>query len=218
MPIFFFSAAGSTLLTHAWTTNRQVQSSRPSRPFLAEDFIPPYARQANSTDSLSSLATALNQHLGLIRPYLPFSTRGESRPNPSRIPIRYIPTKKHSSHGTNLCGVYLEALPSILVLHLELFLYDVATEGITKVSEPVQIAPELEIPLGIIFVFYLTISSAITRANNTSRPDPEIMATVFMKSAEPALKASWDALLPRRARRQRALYDRCAQPEWKWRS
>ena len=82
--------------------------------------------------------------------------------------------------------MYLEALPSILVLHLERFLYDVAMEGITKASEPVQIAPELEIPLGMIL---FSISSAITRANNTSRPDPDIMAPVSMKSAEPALQA-----------------------------
>ena len=47
--------------------------------------------------------------------------------------------------------VLLEALPSILVLHLEPFLYGAATDGINKISKSVQFGPELEIPLGTIF-------------------------------------------------------------------
>ena len=49
--------------------------------------------------------------------------------------------------------VLLEEFPPILVLHLERFLYDVATEGMNKISKPVQFGPELEIPLGMIFTF-----------------------------------------------------------------
>jgi ubiquitin carboxyl-terminal hydrolase 10 len=49
--------------------------------------------------------------------------------------------------------VLLETLPPILVLHLEHFLFDVATDGIKKVSKAIQFAPELEIPLGMIFSF-----------------------------------------------------------------
>ena len=45
----------------------------------------------------------------------------------------------------------LEALPPVLVLHLERFLYDVAADSIKKVNKPVQFAPELEIPPGTIF-------------------------------------------------------------------
>ncbi|KAN0116018.1 putative ubiquitin carboxyl-terminal hydrolase 3 [Russula decolorans] len=55
----------------------------------------------------------------------------------------------------------IEALPPVLVLHLERFPYDTATNGIVKISKPVQFAPELEIPL-------------------------EIMAPVSEKSAKPA--------------------------------
>jgi ubiquitin carboxyl-terminal hydrolase 10 len=47
--------------------------------------------------------------------------------------------------------VLIEALPPVLVLHLKRFLYDAATNGINKISKPVQFAPELEIPLGTIF-------------------------------------------------------------------
>jgi ubiquitin carboxyl-terminal hydrolase 10 len=47
--------------------------------------------------------------------------------------------------------VLVEALPSVLVLHLKRFLYDVAADSIVKVDKPVQFAPELEIPLGMIF-------------------------------------------------------------------
>ena len=49
--------------------------------------------------------------------------------------------------------VDLEALPSILVLHLERFFHDAATDGVNKISKFVQFAPELEIPLGTIFSF-----------------------------------------------------------------
>ena len=61
--------------------------------------------------------------------------------------------------------VYLEALPSILILHLERFLHDTATDGLNKISKFVQFAPELEIPLGTIFSF---ISSMPGEAKNHS--------------------------------------------------
>ena len=44
--------------------------------------------------------------------------------------------------------VLLEALPPTLVLHLERFLYDAATDRLSKITKPVQFAPELEIPPG----------------------------------------------------------------------
>ena len=46
----------------------------------------------------------------------------------------------------------LEALPPVLILHLERFLYDAAADGMIKISKPIQFAPELEIPLGTIFI------------------------------------------------------------------
>jgi hypothetical protein len=49
--------------------------------------------------------------------------------------------------------VQIEALPSLLVLHLKRFLYDAAADGIVKVSKPVLFAPELEIPLGTFLPF-----------------------------------------------------------------
>jgi hypothetical protein len=56
-----------------------------------------------------------------------------------------------SSEGSQ--EVLLEALPPVLVLHLERFLYDAAADGIVKISKFVQFAPELEIPLGTIISF-----------------------------------------------------------------
>ena len=51
--------------------------------------------------------------------------------------------------------VLIEALPSVLVLHLKRFLYDVAANGVVKINKPVRFAPEPDIPLGtkISFVF-----------------------------------------------------------------
>ena len=45
----------------------------------------------------------------------------------------------------------IEALPPVLVLHLERFLYDATADGIVKIRKPVRLAPELEISLGMIF-------------------------------------------------------------------
>ena len=49
--------------------------------------------------------------------------------------------------------VLIEALPPVLVLHLKRFLYDASADGIVKIIKPVQFAAELEIPLGMIFLF-----------------------------------------------------------------
>ena len=51
-----------------------------------------------------------------------------------------------SSEGSQ--EVLLEALPPVLVLHLERFLYDAAADRINKINKPVQFAPQLEIPPG----------------------------------------------------------------------
>jgi ubiquitin carboxyl-terminal hydrolase 10 len=47
--------------------------------------------------------------------------------------------------------VFIEVLPPILVLHLKRFLYDAAADSTVKINKPVQFAPELEIPVGMIF-------------------------------------------------------------------
>ena len=47
--------------------------------------------------------------------------------------------------------VLIEALPSVLVLHLKRFQYDVTADGIVKINKPVRFAPELDIPLGTKF-------------------------------------------------------------------
>ncbi|KAH9987597.1 hypothetical protein BJV77DRAFT_774473 [Russula vinacea] len=57
--------------------------------------------------------------------------------------------------------VQIEALPPILILHLERFLYDTVADGTNKISKPIRFPPELEIP-------------------------PEIMAPMAEKSLDPA--------------------------------
>ena len=44
--------------------------------------------------------------------------------------------------------VLIEALPPVLVLHLNRVRYDASAGGITKIGKSIQISPELEIPLG----------------------------------------------------------------------
>jgi hypothetical protein len=57
----------------------------------------------------------------------------------------------------------IEALPSVLVLHLKRFRYDPAAGGIMKIGKSLQFALELEIPLGTIFTFL-----AVAESKNTS--------------------------------------------------
>jgi hypothetical protein len=56
--------------------------------------------------------------------------------------------------------VLMEALPSVLVLHLKRFSYDAATGGVVKNSKPVQFSSELEIPPGT-FCYFPPSSAAV---------------------------------------------------------
>ena len=73
-----------------------------------------------------------------------------------------------------------ESLPPVLILHLERFLYDPAAGGIIKISKPIQFTPELEIPLGTIFLF---LSPELLRIVHDP-VGPEIMAPVSKKFTE----------------------------------
>jgi ubiquitin carboxyl-terminal hydrolase 10 len=55
--------------------------------------------------------------------------------------------------------VLIEALPSILVLHLKRFLYDTAARGVVKVGKPVQFGPDLDIPLGTFVLSFFPLGS-----------------------------------------------------------
>ena len=81
--------------------------------------------------------------------------------------------------------VLLEVLPTILVLHLERFLYDAAADGKVKIKKAIQFAPELEIPLGK--VFFIAFPSLCPRLIiSCGSVCPEIMAPFTGTSAEPA--------------------------------
>ena len=61
--------------------------------------------------------------------------------------------------------VLLDALPPVLVLHLERFLYDATAGGMAKINKPIEFSPELEIPPGTTFSF---LSLVAAEANNPS--------------------------------------------------
>jgi hypothetical protein len=48
----------------------------------------------------------------------------------------------------------IEALPPALVLHLKRFRYDAAAGGVIKISKPILLSPELEIPFGTLLHFH----------------------------------------------------------------
>ena len=49
----------------------------------------------------------------------------------------------------------IEALPPLLVLHLNRVRYDASAGGITKIGKSIRLAPELDLPLGTTFTFFL---------------------------------------------------------------
>ena len=53
-----------------------------------------------------------------------------------------------SGSGNASQQVLIEALPPVLVLHLNRVRYDATAGGITKIGKMIQFGPELEIPLG----------------------------------------------------------------------
>ena len=59
--------------------------------------------QFNTFINCHSQVIAPDQHPGLILPYFLLSARVKTF-RPFAIPIRHIPTKKHSSHGTTCAG------------------------------------------------------------------------------------------------------------------
>jgi hypothetical protein len=101
--------------------------------------------------------------------------------------------------------VLLEALPPVLILHLERFLYDAAMDSINKISKPVQFMPELEIPPGTGFSF---ISPMLAKAKHHSRLGwSRNHGTRFQEiCGAGALQALWSTLPPRRVCSQRALH------------
>ena len=59
--------------------------------------------------------------------------------------------------------VHIEVFPSVLVLCLKRLVYNVAADGIAEINKPIQFEPELEIPLGTIFLF---VSPVLANAKN----------------------------------------------------
>ena len=48
----------------------------------------------------------------------------------------------------------IEALPRVLVLHINRVRYDATAGGLMKIGKSIQFGPELQIPLGTIFSFF----------------------------------------------------------------
>ena len=98
--------------------------------------------------------------------------------------------------------VLLDALPPVLVLHLNRFRYDAVAGGIMKIDNSIQFAPELKIPLGNIFFFLATVKAENTSWFGHLRHYGTQCSTIL-----------GIALPSRRVCGWRALYSRCSSPE-----
>jgi hypothetical protein len=216
-------------------TNRQVRLSHPSRTYSVEGPDRPYACQTSLTPSLSKTGDCSNStsrsvvplssvHVSLLLTFEIFAQPDSVHTVEDALAYISRPQPVHvgqSSSSEVSQQVQIEALPSVLVLHLERFLYDAAADGIVKISKPVQFPPELEIPLGKSFSTFSFVSPVLLKAKNPFRlgwsrnhgtHDREIFGAG-------ALQALWGVKPPRRVRRQRALYGRLtpSEPEeWYW--
>jgi hypothetical protein len=81
-------------------------------------------------------------------------------PRPVQVSQSCLGEASEASHQP-----HIEVLPSVLVLHLKRFVYDAATDDIVKVRKPIQFAPELEFPLGMI---YFLVSLMPAKSKNLS--------------------------------------------------
>ena len=72
--------------------------------------------------------------------------------------MQVVQSSSSSSWNEATQEVLLKALPQILVLHLDRFVYDVAMESINRIRKPVQFGPELEIPLGMAYLVCSPVS------------------------------------------------------------
>ena len=198
-----------------------------------EDPIQPYACQASTTPSLpkpgdhsnstSRSVSPPSTHIHvLVTNFQPFAQPDSvytiqdalahvSQPQPVKV--------DQSSPSEASQQVLLERLPPVLVLHLERFLYDAATESINKISKPVQFAPKLDIPLGTILLF---LSPELAKAENCSwlGRSRNYGARFREICGGSALQALWGALPQWGVRKKRALNSRCAPSkrwrQWRW--
>ena len=68
-----------------------------------------------------------------------------------------------SGLGNAIQQVLIDALPPVLVLHLNRVRYNVAASSIVKIGKSIQLTPELEIPLGTISTFLRQLRLRILR-------------------------------------------------------
>ena len=149
-------------------TNRQVQSSRPSRAYLVEGPVRPCVSQVSPTllppipgNHSSSTFRFVSHHFSTFSPdkltFKPFTqpdsvyTIEDALARISQSCSLSMQVVQSSSNEATQ-RVLLEALPQILVLRL------VTTESINTIRKRVQFGPELEIPLGAGFLVYSSVS------------------------------------------------------------
>ena len=198
--------------------------SRPSRAYSVESPVRPYTRQASPILSLSNPGDHFNSTSRSLSPasthiYVlmtsPFAQLDSV--NIIQDALGHISQPQPVQVGqSNLSGtsqqVHIEHLPPVLVLHLKRFLYDVVTDGTTKINKHVQFPPELEIPLGTNSSSLLPMAAKI---NNPSWLDwYRNYGTRFREFCEAGtLQTSWSALPPWRVCGQQTLFSRRAPIE-----
>jgi hypothetical protein len=198
-------------------TNRKVQSGHLFLTYSAEGPARQYARQTSLTPSPLKTGDYSNSISRSVFPFIRVCVlmTSEMFVQPDSVhtvedALAYISQPQPVQVGQLSPGgvnhqVQIEALPSVLVLHLERFLYDANADGIIKIGKSIQFAPELEIPHGTIFYFFFPV---LSKAKNPSCLgwSRNFGARCREICGAWALQTVWGALPPRRVRKWRALY------------
>ena len=167
--IFSFLCTGLGVADVFTDTSRQVQSSHPSRAYSVEGPVRPCACQISPTLSPSNPGNhSSSTFKSVSHPFSLFRLNSRPFTQPDLVhtiedalarlsQLRSMQVVQSSSNEATQ-EVLLKTLPQILVLHLERFMYDVATDSVNRIGKPVQFGPELEIPLGTVFLFVAPVS------------------------------------------------------------
>jgi hypothetical protein len=100
-----------------------------------------------------------------------------------------------SGSGNASQQVFIQSLPPVLVLHFNRVRYDAAVGGITKIGKSIQLAPELEIPLGNDFPFSRQPRLRLLREFGDFRHHGTDFSTTLRATS---LQALWSPLPSRR--------------------
>ena len=149
--------------------DRPISSSHLPRVYSEGSSVRPSARQTSPTLSLQKTGDHFTSTSRSVSPFSSchphgYPASGDQPPNSSQpdsvltVEDALMRASQSQSMQDGPSGlsdasqrILIEALPLVLVLHLNRVRYDATAGGIMKIGKSIRFGPDLEIPLGTIF-------------------------------------------------------------------